>query len=658
MRYFPVLLAFGLIAAAPSAAREDAAASPPVTAPATEERPPLIPTTAFASRSQFSGAMLSPDGNRIAMRVPSGKLTHLSVLDAATQKPVVRSTLGEDVQLEWFRWAGNDRLLFSLSQVVEYRGGEERFTRLFMLDVTTGLQRYVGPKKQGLTGDDVLWVDEAGRSLLLAYQPSAYKWPSVYRFSLEDAEDGGTKVQDEIDGIWDWYADDVGTVRMGLGWRFRKLRVLYRTGPEDKFREIAKIRPGSDKAEDQLWDVTRIVGGSDEGYVLAENDAGRTVLQRFDYATREPLETLYEHPERDLTSAALDAKGEPLAVYFTDDRDKVVWLDPAIAKTQRQLETALDEDEVWISSRARDNSRMLVWAGGESDPGALYLFHADARKLDPIAEYRPALDPRNLAKPKPVAFDARDGTRISAYLTLPRGRLAKDLPLIILPHGGPYRVRDKLEYRDEVQLLANRGYAVLQPNFRGSSGYGKAFAELGNGQIGRGMQDDLDDAMDWAVKQGFADPARVCVVGSSYGGYAAMWSVIRNPERYRCAASYAGVTDWKRQLRYNSNFLSRKGARGWRDQVTGEEGGFDLDTVSPVKTAAKLQRPVLLAHGKRDTTVPFSQFRAMQKASEDAKAPVQMLVFEDEGHSFSQMENETAWYDALVAFLAKHNPAD
>jgi dipeptidyl aminopeptidase/acylaminoacyl peptidase len=285
------------------------------------------------------------------------------------------------------------------------------------------------------------------------------------------------------------------------------------------------------------------------------------------------------------------------------------------------------------------------------------MFEPAAKRMEEVSQLRPALDFTALARPKPMQYTARDGALIRGYLTLPRGREAKGLPLIIMPHGGPYGIRDKLTYNDEVQLLANRGYAVLQPNFRGSGGYGEAFFELGTGQIGRKMQDDLDDAMDWAVKQGLADPARVCVVGGSYGGYAAMWAVLRNPERYRCAASWAGPADLDKQLRYDKQSFSRGGFKRWRDRVRGQ-GVEDMKAVSPATHAAGLTRPLLLAHGTEDVVVPFSQYNLFEKASRAAPVKPETLVIKDEGHSFSKAENEQRWYDALVAFLAKHNPAD
>jgi dipeptidyl aminopeptidase/acylaminoacyl peptidase len=164
--------------------------------------------------------------------------------------------------------------------------------------------------------------------------------------------------------------------------------------------------------------------------------------------------------------------------------------------------------------------------------------------------------------------------------------------------------------------------------------------------------------MDWAVAQGIADPKRVCMAGASYGGYAALWAVIRNPERYRCAVSFAGVTDWKRQLKYDANFFTRKGAKKWMARVQGEDPNFSLDLVSPVPQIARLTRPVLLSHGDEDTNVPFKQFTLLRDAAAKAGKPIETMVFAGEGHGFDKDENEERWYAAIEAFLAKHNPAD
>jgi dipeptidyl aminopeptidase/acylaminoacyl peptidase len=326
-------------------------------------------------------------------------------------------------------------------------------------------------------------------------------------------------------------------------------------------------------------------------------------------------------------------------------------------KHQKSLDKALPGQEAWIQSRSHDGKRMTVFSTSPTDPGSYYVFEPEAKRLSRFAGVNDQINPAQMARTKYVHYTARDGLSIPAYLTLPVGRKASRLPLIIMPHGGPYGVRDTLDFSSEVQFLANRGYAVLQPNFRGSDSYGEAFHKKGEGQIGRVMQDDLDDGMDWLVKDGIVDPARICIVGASYGGYAALWGVIRNPERYRCAASFAGVTDFRAQLKYSGKSMKSRYAREWKTTVKGDDD-FDLDTVSPAKNVAKLSRPVLLTHGDEDNTVPFSQYKTMIAALKKAGKSVETHIYEGEGHGFDDVANEKDWLNRLEAFLAKHNPAE
>ena len=643
------------------------AAGPAVATPAVDETapaaavtaPPLIPTSAFAARSPFSSTpQLSPDGKRITYSFDNNGAAWLGVISTESGHIDYSVPLPVDYELRWYRWAGNDRLLLSVNMPMRTSWGEGRVTRLMVQDLAKQEIFYVGPKSQGLYGDDVIYTDPDGEFILLSTRPDMIREPEVWRFPLDVVDDRGVKIESKR-GIVQWIADDAGVVRVGLGYENRKVKVWYRKEPGEELKLIARVRPDADEDRDEIWDVARIIRGSDEGLVFEPGESGHLALRRFNYATREIGEVVYENPEWDLTGVSLDEHGTPLAVHFTDDRDNVVWLDPEMARLQRQLQQALGGPDVRIIERARDGSRMLISTGGASNPGTWYVYIAATRELKEFSQIRPDIDAAALGEVRPVSYVARDGTKIRAYLTLPKGREARDLPLVIMPHGGPYGIRDKLEYSDEVQLLANRGYAVLQPNYRGSGGFGEAFEEQGKGEIGRKMQDDLDDAMDWAVAEGIADPQRVCLVGSSYGGYAALWGAIRNPERYRCAASFAGVTEWDKMLSYNRNFLSRQGRRQLRDLIQGEERVFDLDSVSPARRARDLTRPVLLAHGRKDETVPFTQFREMRNALQEAGArQVQYLELEEVAHGFSRTEDEQAWYDALVGFLARHNPPD
>jgi dipeptidyl aminopeptidase/acylaminoacyl peptidase len=651
--------AAALALAVPGCALAQDGGAPQAEAAASAVVPALIPTSAFAARSPFTGQpQLSPDGKRLAFSLEEDEKVWLGIVDIDRGVLMRKIPLEKDQLLRWFRWAGNDQLMLSLVVPINSLWAEGRVARLFVADLATGQSHYVGPGGgQGLEGDDVLYTDPAGEFVLLSLQPQLYVEPEVWRFRLDGTDTNGEKVAAQR-RIIRWIADNAGVVRVGLEVENRKIKVWYRKDPGERLRVIARVRRDDEDDKDEIWDVAQIVAGSDEGLVFEPAESGRLALRRFNYATRELGEVVYENAEWDLSAVELGEDGQPEAVQFTDDQDRVFWFDPELERLQSRLQRTLGPNAS-IVDRARDGSRLLVSTEGASDPGTWYVYTAATRDLKEFVQIRPGIDPAMLAEVRPVTYTARDGTSIRAYLTLPKGREARGLPLIILPHGGPYGVRDKLSYSDEVQLLANRGYAVLQPNYRGSGGFGEAFEEQGKGEIGRKMQDDLDDAMDWAVGEGIADPERVCLVGSSYGGYAALWGVIRNPERYRCAASFAGVTEWDKMLSYNRNFLSRQGRRKLRDLIQGEERTFDLDSVSPARRARALTRPVLLAHGRKDSTVPFTQFRDMRNALQDAGARhVQYLDLEEAGHGFSRSEDEQAWYDALLGFLARHNPAD
>jgi len=276
--------------------------------------------------------------------------------------------------------------------------------------------------------------------------------------------------------------------------------------------------------------------------------------------------------------------------------------------------------------------------------------------MSPFVALYEKLIGKRLAPMEPVRYIARDGLEIRAYLTLPPGKGTANLPLVVMPHGGPF-VRDIWGYDAWVQYLASKGYAVLQPNYRGSTGFGKAFVEKGNGQFGRGMQDDVDDGVKWLAAKGTVDPKRVCIMGASYGGYAAMLAAVRNPELYRCAISFAGLSDVSAQLKYDrKSFAASRYFRNWRDRVKGDKD-FELDTISPLKMADRMTVPILIAHGTADRTVPVSQSQRLHDALLKIKRPHEFVLYKDEGHGFADPANATDFLDRVGKFLAEHNPS-
>ncbi len=630
------------------------------TASRADEIPREIPTSSFAARSQMSGARLSPDGSQIAVNIERDGKIYVGVYDAATREMVNGVDLGDPDDFNWFHWAGNNKLLFSVTGTG--RREDDRFSRLLAYDMVNRDLQPLVLRRMSYEGDNLIHIDPDGRYVIVSAAQGYGEPSTAWRFDLNgpvgEAPDA-VRVESAIPGIVDWITDETGTVRIGVRYEGRgRYSLRYRSGPDDSWDTVSRGRTDQEGAFDH-WDFMGLRAGSDLGYSIAiPEGADRRALMRFDFSTGLPVETVHYSEDEDVRGVVLNRSGEPIAVTYSGESTRRDWIDPEIRRWRDALGDALPGSRVTILDITDDRSRMLVLQSGGADPGALYVFTPGTMALDLFSEYRPQVHPSLLSEPQSIRYEARDGTSIHGYLTLPRGREAKDLPLIIRPHGGPYGIRDTDGYNDMVQLLANRGYAVVQPNFRGSGGYGEAFELLGNGQIGRSMQDDLDDAVAHLVEQGIVDPERVCILGSSYGGFAAMWGAIRNPEIYRCAVSFAGVTHFERQLAYDSDFLFGRNRGRWWDRVDGDQINFDLDDVSPAVQVARLTRPLLLVHGEDDDVVPFSQYELMVSRAERAGVDIETLTFEDTGHGFTTPETEQAYYDAILDFLARHNPAD
>lgn len=620
-----------------------------------EDKPELIPTGIFADIPSFFNARLSPNGEKLSVLRRSNGQNQFLISSVKTGQTLSSFFLPDGFDARTYRWLNDDLLLITAIGVVETERYYYRVRRMFVASHTGSTIRNLIPDPFISSYAEVVHVFDGGNHVLISHlhHPNA-DHPSVYRYRL-DAEETPQFIHPPIDGVTSWYADRSGNLRLGIGRKGDKVQAWFRSWESSEFELIAEFKDG---ARDNVFEPVRIDAGSNRGLVLDEGEGSRVGLHEIDFQTGSLLKTIYEVQGWDVDQVWMD-DGEPIAAIHTEHTRKIGWLDSQLASLDTELKKALGNEraQFWISSRSRNSERMLITVGNEADPGVLYLFDRQTMSMREIAQFRPALDHTLLSASRPISFLARDGVSINGYLTLPRSRAEQDLPLIIMPHGGPFGVRDWMRYDDWVQLLANRGYAILQPNYRGSGGYGDDFYDLGIGEVGRKMQNDLDDAMDWAVAAGIADPSRVCIVGGSYGGYAALWGVIRNPERYRCAASWAGVTDWPTMLRYDRKYLTRRVQRRWRKQIEGDPD-FDMKEISPYRRAREISRPVLLVHGSRDRNVPLRQFERMKRASEKAGVRPTTLIVHGEGHSFSEKRYKIQWLRALDEFLAEHNPAD
>ena len=430
----------------------------PAQTPAPTPQVARISAEDFGALPFMSRPMLSPDGTKVLARVYLQGELKLAVIGLGDAKAASRVVpIPDKRDLLWYRWAGDDRILMSLGMAAKFEGEDRYATRLVMIDLRNGKPRFIGKREEGFDGDTVIHVDKDGRSLLLSVQETIYEYPSVWRVDLETL-DMKRIVRQQL-AVWNWFADSSGTVRAGIGTAGKKWWLLYRKTGDARFEQILK------KESDEQGDIEKFIpmDGSDKGYAIANKKTGRYGLYRYDFATDTIGDAVFEHPQVDIDDFYQSAAGEIQAVFYTDDRSRVAWLNPRMKGIQEDLDKALPDRINRVISIDRDGGTMIVWTGTAADPGRYYYYQLDTGKMQLLAQPYSHLSGKQLARVESASYAARDGLQIPSYLTLPRGLEPKALPLIVMPHGGPF-VRDEWSYDTWAQFLANRGYLVLQPN--------------------------------------------------------------------------------------------------------------------------------------------------------------------------------------------------
>lgn len=361
--------------------------------------------------------------------------------------------------------------------------------------------------------------------------------------------------------------------------------------------------------------------------------------------------TLFEDPTYDLDHVVYDAGfKQVVGVSYIDDLERTRYFDPGMQKIQAALETAYPGQSVSILSKDAGGSGYVVMTDGPKNPPALSLITTANHQTNIIEEAYPSLKPSDLGEMKPYPYAARDGVSVHAYLTLPPGRAPRDLPTVIFPHGGP-EDRDMLSFNWWAQFMASRGYAVLQPNFRGSSGYGRNFVTAGDGEWTGKVQSDVQDGVKKLVADGIADPKRICIVGASYGGYMALAGATYSPDLYACAISYAGIADIDHLL-YTGTTFESEAISTWKRR-TGADGDSRKPWLeSPANFAVNVKIPVLLLHSEKDTTVPIDQSEIEQKALQHAGKQVEFIRLPGDDHYLEFASTRIALLKKVEEFLA------
>jgi prolyl oligopeptidase PreP (S9A serine peptidase family) len=447
-----------------------------------------------------------------------------------------------------------------------------------------------------------------------------------------------------------WVVDAHGVARALIVGSRASAEIWYRAGADAPWRKLDEF-----PALSPAWEPLAVADDDKTLIVAAYHGQDKAAIMRYDPEKKAFGEVMARHPQIDLEHVIID-EGRVVGVSYQADRGGTAMFEDDLARVQNMVDKTFP-DAVNRLSWTRDRSKFIVFSYSDVSPGAFYLLDAKSRKLQWLADVEPWIDPKAMAPMKAVRYKARDGLEIPAFLTLPKGSDGKNLPLVMVIHGGPYVDGDRWGYDPEVQFLASRGYAVLQPNYRGTMHYGWKHFSGGFKTWGLAMEEDIEDGVHWAVAQGIADPKRVAIYGASYGGYATMMGLAKTPDLYRCGINYVGVTD-----------LPLLMTATWSDTARGDYqeylaplqiGDLDKDAkqlrdTSPVNLASRIKVPVLMAYGAADVRVVLDHGTRMKSALDRAGVKNEWMVMSGEGHGFRDLENQKAFYGAMEKFLAQN----
>lgn len=617
-----------------------------------------LPVEHFFKNYEFTNLNLSPDGKHLAAIAPLGDTRNLVVIDRATNKAKAVTRLSK-TDIAGFAWANNSRLIFYLEE-----DGNESLG-MYAVNLDGSKSRVLAEAEKGITlvprytrmlnrlkqdDDHILVVNNQRRA----------RYADVYKMNIYNGR--MTREVTNPGKVEHWLADHEGNVKAAveikLGPDNEELlyTLLYRADAEADWTPVLEAKFGEEPIS-----PAGFAADNKTLYVLSAKGRDKAALTTFDPETKQFGKPIFAHDQYDVAGQILSkAEHKLLAVSYYTDKPQLHYVDKAYEALHQGIDQALPDTVNKIIDWTEDESLALVYSYNDKNPGVYYLLETKPVKLIYLLSVADRFKVDQLVDMKPVEYQARDGLTIHGYLALPKGKKEDPVPLIINPHGGPYGVRDHWGFNREIQFLANRGYAVLQVNYRGSGGYGHRFQRDAWKQWGLKMQDDLTDAVKWAIAEGIADPERVCIYGASYGGYATMAGITLTPELYKCAINYVGVVDLEMLHSWNTRVKHDPGGilASWFHQAIGNpkdtEDGKRLQETSPIHLIERIKAPLMVVHGVRDPRVEINQAYSLLDALNKHDKEYIKLIKHKEGHGFRKEENRLELYKMMDAFLQRH----
>lgn len=632
---------------------------------ATTPSPPSHDTVleAYAALPALTDLQISPDGRRIAALRPVGPLNGLTIIDLATQRSNIALAADPSrYQINFCRWANETRLVCQVRTLAKLARGGNR-DALFQSSASFAVD-HDGSKLVQLSEGGPMLFGEFNRGGFISLLPndrdhilipqidpkvireleksvvasSISLWPDVWKVNIND----GTKTRHlkARDGIGLWVADDDGVVRAGLG-----RRAIMRDGKQWRSVDTKGINEAPDP------EPLGLAGNADQGdlvYLNAYLNEDRRGVVEFDTRSGTVTRTLYRHDRFDFDGATISRGGVLQALITVDDHTRYIPISDDAKALDAELRAALGngygvpwtQDDTW--------QRFAVMHAPPDQPATWYFYDRPAKKMMRIGSEYPKLAAATLPISSWTRYPARDGTLIPARLTVPSSD-ARNLPAILLPHGGPIARDSGFDFI--AAYLAQRGYAVLQPQFRGSFGFGKTFMTAGEGQWGLKMQDDLLDGLKWLRSEGIAHASKACMVGLSYGGYAALVAAYKTPDQIQCAVSYAPVTDLPTVVRDFRHFQLGRRGKGYAHLSSDKDA---LAANSPLDQIARIKVPVLILHGDRDTNVLVEQSRTLAAALQSAGKPHRYIEQTQADHFLGIASHRREFLSEMTQFLDAH----
>lgn len=608
-----------------------------------------LPVESYGRLPAVIDTAISPDGQRVAVAVSGDGVTGFQIINLQSGRTEHNYQTPSEISLRGVGWGDSEHALMVVSgarNVFVRSAGQRAFEipSVIVFDLASGRQRdlevassLVAPIEGQPGVGYALGRDEARR--LIVYRvnfenASARRVDAAAREAVDVVIDNNGAIvarvdSDEETNRWDLYSYSGGAARQVFG-------EISDTGQPIG---LAGLLP----------DGRLVVSGR-------LNEDARSRVYAVDMTSGE-RSVLYEHARYDVSGVVLDpASHLVVGVSWVEDLPTQHFFDAQLQAVYERVQTIFSDGYATLDSWSADRSRFIVRAERADDGGAYYLFEPASGAVRSVARnYRDLIGARNVGDRRAITYPARDGTRIPAYLTLPEGQ-ERNLPLVLLVHGGPH-ARDNFTFDWWASFLASRGYAVLQPNYRGSTGYGHAWFDAGRGGWGDGvMQTDVEDGVVALIRSGVVDASRVCIVGASYGGYAALAGATITPDRYRCAVSVAGVSDPGRMVQETVRFAGgRAGISDWWRLSIGDPraDAEHLRQIAPVNLAQRVRVPILLIHGNDDSVVPLQQSQRMAEALRAAGKPHQLIVLDGDDHWLSDMATRTRMLREIETFLAQ-----